>query len=243
MRTVAVTKIGSLRDPDEHARGRHRRRRLPRAAARPRGRPHPRRLRGDLRVRPPPRRGFLRHRRARSASATRSPGVIEALGERAHRNGLRVGDRVAGNFLRFCGTCRPCQEGRQQFCENIQDYNRPGMAETVTWHESQVYRLPDACRLAAGMPPRADLGRGAHRRQDADPRRRPRRDLRRRADRPARPAGHEDVRRDLAHDDRADRRAARDGSPSRRRARDRPGRRGPVRRAPTRSPTAADTTS
>jgi (R,R)-butanediol dehydrogenase/meso-butanediol dehydrogenase/diacetyl reductase/L-iditol 2-dehydrogenase len=77
-------------------------------------------------------------------------GVVEALGERATRNGLRIGDRVAGNFLRFCGTCRPCQEGRQQFCENIQEYNRPGMAETVTWHESQVYRLPDDVSLLKG---------------------------------------------------------------------------------------------
>ncbi|MEH3076678.1 MAG: zinc-binding dehydrogenase [Quadrisphaera sp.] len=54
------------------------------------------------------------------------------------------------NFLRFCGTCRPCQEGRQQFCEHIQDYNRPGMSETVTWHESQVYKLPDAVSLLQG---------------------------------------------------------------------------------------------
>jgi (R,R)-butanediol dehydrogenase/meso-butanediol dehydrogenase/diacetyl reductase/L-iditol 2-dehydrogenase len=61
-----------------------------------------------------------------------------------------VGDRIAGNFLRFCGSCGPCRDGRQQFCENIADYNRPGMAETVTWHESQVYRLPDSVSLRHG---------------------------------------------------------------------------------------------
>src|SRR5690606_14656761 len=77
-------------------------------------------------------------------------GVIEALGDATGRSGLSVGDRVAGNFLRFCGSCRPCQEGAQQFCENIQDYNRPGMAETVTWHQSQVYRLPDDVSLLTG---------------------------------------------------------------------------------------------
>ncbi|WP_248239882.1 zinc-dependent alcohol dehydrogenase [Microbacterium kunmingense] len=77
-------------------------------------------------------------------------GVVEALGERAHRTGLQVGDRVAGNFLRFCGTCLPCRDGRQQFCEFIQEYNRPGMAETVTWHESQVYRLPREVSLRQG---------------------------------------------------------------------------------------------
>jgi L-iditol 2-dehydrogenase len=61
-----------------------------------------------------------------------------------------VGDRIAGNFLRFCGSCEPCRDGRQQFCEFIQDYNRPGMAETVTWHESQVYKLPDSVSLRHG---------------------------------------------------------------------------------------------
>jgi len=83
----------------------------------------------------------------RAALAEEFSGIVEELGERATRNGLKVGDRVAGNFLRFCGTCRPCQDGRQQFCENIQDYNRPGMSETVVWHESQVYRLPDSVSL------------------------------------------------------------------------------------------------
>jgi L-iditol 2-dehydrogenase len=66
------------------------------------------------------------------------------------RTGVKIGDRVAGNFLRFCGSCRACLDGRQQFCDNIQDYNRPGMAETVTWHESQVYVLPDSVSLLEG---------------------------------------------------------------------------------------------
>ncbi|HWM15246.1 MAG TPA: zinc-binding dehydrogenase, partial [Microbacterium sp.] len=77
-------------------------------------------------------------------------GIVEAIGERAHRNGLQIGDRVAGNFLRFCGTCTSCRTGAQQFCEHIQEYNRPGMAETVTWHESQVYKLPDSVSLLEG---------------------------------------------------------------------------------------------
>jgi len=77
-------------------------------------------------------------------------GVVEALGERATRTGLKVGDRVSGNFLKFCGTCRPCLTGSQQFCENIQEYNRPGMAQTLTWHESQVQKLPDDVSLLHG---------------------------------------------------------------------------------------------
>lgn len=149
MRTVAVTKIGSLRDPDEGARGRIGVVDFPEQPLGPE----------DVRIRvayaaicgsdPHLAEGYF---------GTDVPiglgheisGVIEALGDAAHRNGLRVGDRVAGNFLRFCGTCRPCQEGRQQFCEYIQEYNRPGMAETVTWHESQVYRLPDDVSLLKG---------------------------------------------------------------------------------------------
>jgi len=149
MRTVAVTRIGSLRDPDQATRGRIGVVDLPEQELGPE----------DVRIRvayaaicgsdPHVAEGFF---------GTDVPiglgheisGVVEALGERAHRNGLQVGDRVAGNFLRFCGTCRACQEGRQQFCAFIQEYNRPGMAETVTWHESQVYRLPDEVSLLKG---------------------------------------------------------------------------------------------
>lgn len=149
MKTVAVTRIGSLRDPDENARGRIEVLDFPEQPLGPE----------DVRVRV-----------AYSAICGSDPhlaegyfgtdvpiglghelsGVIEALGERAHRNGLQVGDRVAGNFLRFCGTCRPCQEGKQQFCEHVQEYNRPGMAETITWHESQLYKLPDSVSLLKG---------------------------------------------------------------------------------------------
>ncbi|QEW04515.1 alcohol dehydrogenase catalytic domain-containing protein [Microbacterium lushaniae] len=149
MRTVAVTKIGSLRDPDEDVRGRI----------------------GVVDFPEQPLGGEdVRIRVAYSAICGSDPhlaegffgtdvpiglghelsGVVEALGDRAHRTGLQVGDRVAGNFLRFCGTCTPCRAGRQQFCEHIQDYNRPGMAETVTWHESQVYKLPDSVSLLHG---------------------------------------------------------------------------------------------
>ncbi|MDX2376339.1 alcohol dehydrogenase catalytic domain-containing protein [Microbacterium sp. LRZ72] len=149
MRTVAVTKIGSLRAPDEDARGQIGVVDMPEQPLGPE----------DVRIRvayaaicgsdPHLAEGFF---------GTDVPiglgheisGVVEALGERATRNGLKVGDRVSGNFVRFCGTCRACQDGRQQFCEYVQEYNRPGMAETVTWHESQVYRLPDEVSLLKG---------------------------------------------------------------------------------------------
>lgn len=149
MRTVAVTKIGSLRDPNEETRGKIGVVDFPEQPLGPE----------DVRVRvayaaicgsdPHLAEGFF---------GTDVPiglgheisGVIEALGEKATRTGLKVGDRVAGNFLRFCGTCNACRDGQQQFCDFIQDYNRPGMAETVTWHESQVYKLPENVSLLKG---------------------------------------------------------------------------------------------
>jgi L-iditol 2-dehydrogenase len=149
MRTVAVTKVGSLKDPDEATRGVIGVVDFPDQPLGPE----------DVRIRvayasicgsdPHLAEGFF---------GTDVPiglgheisGVIEALGDKATRTGLKVGDRVAGNFLRFCGTCPPCRDGKQQFCEFIQDYNRPGMSETVTWHESQVYKLPDNVSLLKG---------------------------------------------------------------------------------------------
>lgn len=77
-------------------------------------------------------------------------GVIVELGEKATTKGLKVGDRVAGNFVHFCGTCYYCQNKQQQFCTNLDEYNRPGMAETIVWNEAQVYKLPDSVSLKEG---------------------------------------------------------------------------------------------
>ncbi|MFP3156066.1 alcohol dehydrogenase catalytic domain-containing protein [Lachnospiraceae bacterium ZAX-1] len=77
-------------------------------------------------------------------------GVIVELGPKTTKKGLKIGDRVAGNFLRFCGTCYYCQNGQQQFCEHSGEYNRPGMSEYIVWHESQVYKLPDDISLKTG---------------------------------------------------------------------------------------------
>lgn len=77
-------------------------------------------------------------------------GVIVELGKKATKKGLKIGDRVAGNFLKFCGTCYYCQNGQQQFCEHGDEYNRPGMSEYIVWHESQVYKLPDDISLKRG---------------------------------------------------------------------------------------------
>lgn len=76
-------------------------------------------------------------------------GVVVELGKKATMNGLKVGDRVAGNFLHFCGRCYYCNNGQQQFCEGLPEGNS-GMAEYVVWHESQVYKLPDDISLRKG---------------------------------------------------------------------------------------------
>ena len=147
--TVAVTKIGSLRDPDAGRRGQIGVVTFPADELGPE----------DVRLTvayaaicgsdPHLAEGFF---------GTEVPiglgheisGVITEIGPGVRRTDLAVGDRVSGNFVRFCGTCPPCQDGRQQFCEHLGDYNRPGMARTVVWHESQVYRLPEGVSLLKG---------------------------------------------------------------------------------------------
>ena len=77
-------------------------------------------------------------------------GVVTEVGKKAVKKGLKPGDRVAGNFLRFCGTCYYCQNGQQQFCKHADESNQPCMSEYITWHESQVYKLPDNVSLKMG---------------------------------------------------------------------------------------------
>ncbi|MDR2158624.1 MAG: alcohol dehydrogenase catalytic domain-containing protein, partial [Treponema sp.] len=77
-------------------------------------------------------------------------GVIVEMGSKAVKKKLKISDRIAGNFLKFCGTCYYCQNGQQQFCTHADESNQPGMSEFITWHESQVYKLPDGVSLKEG---------------------------------------------------------------------------------------------
>jgi (R,R)-butanediol dehydrogenase/meso-butanediol dehydrogenase/diacetyl reductase/L-iditol 2-dehydrogenase len=77
-------------------------------------------------------------------------GVIVELGKKATKKGLKVGDHVAGNFLHFCGTCYYCRNGQEQFCEHADVSNVPGMSEYVTWNEQQVFKLPEGMSLKMG---------------------------------------------------------------------------------------------
>jgi (R,R)-butanediol dehydrogenase/meso-butanediol dehydrogenase/diacetyl reductase len=72
-------------------------------------------------------------------------GTVVELGKNATKKGLKIGDKVAGNFLKFCGTCYYCRNGKEQFCEHA--VNRPCMAKFVVWHESQVCKVPDEMSL------------------------------------------------------------------------------------------------
>ena len=77
-------------------------------------------------------------------------GIIVEMGKNAVKKGLKVGDRVAGNFMRFCGTCYYCRNQQEQFCEFAPETNQPCMSEYVTWHEQQVFKLPDDVSLKVG---------------------------------------------------------------------------------------------
>ncbi|MDR0492002.1 MAG: alcohol dehydrogenase catalytic domain-containing protein [Oscillospiraceae bacterium] len=77
-------------------------------------------------------------------------GVIAELGKKATKKGFKVGDRVAGNFLRPCGTCNHCRNKQEQFCDFKGEFQCPGMAEYVVWHESQMFKLPDNVSLKEG---------------------------------------------------------------------------------------------
>ncbi len=149
MKSIHVVKVGSLRDPDESKRGKVAVLDIPQQELGPE----------DVRIKV-----------AYCAICGSDPhlvenifgwevpfgighevsGVIMELGEKATKKGLKVGDRVAGNFLHFCGTCYYCLNGQQQFCEHADESNNPGMSETIVWHESQVHKLPDSVSLKEG---------------------------------------------------------------------------------------------
>ncbi|WP_201318878.1 zinc-binding dehydrogenase [Paenibacillus sp. EPM92] len=146
MKTIAAVKIGSLKDPNEATRGRVQVIEIPeqemgdedvkiKVAYCSICGSDPHLVEGIFDLEPP---FGLGHEVS---------GTIVALGPKAVKKGLKVGDRVAGNFLRFCGTCYYCLNGQEQFCEHMMEYNRPGMSESIVWHESQVWKIPDDVSL------------------------------------------------------------------------------------------------
>jgi (R,R)-butanediol dehydrogenase/meso-butanediol dehydrogenase/diacetyl reductase len=78
-------------------------------------------------------------------------GTIVELGAKAKVRGLKVGDRVTGNPVRYCGTCDYCRAGQEHFCLRLPVLFPPGtMAEYVVWNEQQVFKLPDEVSMEEG---------------------------------------------------------------------------------------------
>jgi threonine dehydrogenase-like Zn-dependent dehydrogenase len=75
-------------------------------------------------------------------------GVIVKMGKGVHAKGLKIGDRVGGNFLGYCGKCYYCSIGEQEYCTDV--HNEPCMAEYVVWKEGQVIKLPERVSLKEG---------------------------------------------------------------------------------------------
>ena len=74
-------------------------------------------------------------------------GIVEKVGAKVgkgetHRD-IKVGDKVTGNFVRFCGTCFFCRNGMENLCPVLGQGWNACQAEYVLWHESQVYKVPE----------------------------------------------------------------------------------------------------
>ncbi len=69
-------------------------------------------------------------------------GVVEALGEGAEDQGLRVGDRVVADWRWVCGTCYQCRRGVFNYCENLRRGVRGGFAEYGIAPASQLRVIP-----------------------------------------------------------------------------------------------------
>lgn len=74
-------------------------------------------------------------------------GVIVDMGKGCNKRGLKVGDKVTGCFVHFCGVCENCRAGKEQFCTASVQNIVPTQAEYVVWSEDQVYKLPDDADL------------------------------------------------------------------------------------------------
>jgi (R,R)-butanediol dehydrogenase/meso-butanediol dehydrogenase/diacetyl reductase/L-iditol 2-dehydrogenase len=77
-------------------------------------------------------------------------GIIEELGPGAVARGLQVGDRVALDQYRYCGSCYNCMHDRETFCERRDypyGYLDQMMAEYIVVHQRQAWKLPDSISL------------------------------------------------------------------------------------------------
>jgi (R,R)-butanediol dehydrogenase/meso-butanediol dehydrogenase/diacetyl reductase/L-iditol 2-dehydrogenase len=73
-------------------------------------------------------------------------GTVVELGTKANAKGLKIGDRVTGDFSYPCHACEYCQAGLPQFCLH-RFRNGSGQSEYIVWREGQVYRVDDSLSL------------------------------------------------------------------------------------------------
>jgi threonine dehydrogenase-like Zn-dependent dehydrogenase len=74
-------------------------------------------------------------------------GVVVELGPETGVKGLRVGDKVAYYYDKYCGKCYFCRNGQEQFCLNV-TANGTAMSEYMVLGEQQVFKLPADTDLA-----------------------------------------------------------------------------------------------
>ena len=77
-------------------------------------------------------------------------GVIVEADKSVKVRGLKVGDRVALDQLRYCGSCYNCMHGRETFCDSRgfpYGYLDSMMAEYAVLHQRQVWKIPDSISL------------------------------------------------------------------------------------------------
>ena len=98
--------------------------------------------------------GDLPPHRQRTVPGHEVVGVVDALGDGAHR--FDVGDRVGIAWLRWtCGVCRFCRRGDENLCINPEFTGWDadgGYAEFAVVNEDYAYRLPELFSDAQAAP-------------------------------------------------------------------------------------------
>lgn len=74
-------------------------------------------------------------------------GTIVEVGPEVRR--YQVGQRVAANYVGYCGACYHCKNGMEHFCERP-FYSARSFAEYAIFKEKSVYVLPDDISLEEG---------------------------------------------------------------------------------------------
>src|SRR5436309_3063979 len=97
-------------------------------------------------------------------------GFVEAIGERAHRQNLNVGDYVSAEMHVVCGECPQCRSGNGHICVNTKIYGLHedgAFAEYVKFPASNVIKLGPYVPLRVGAFLDA-LGNAVHATQVCD---------------------------------------------------------------------------